>query len=105
MVDEYAVTKAQKILQNWKASSRQIDSILPLGVNEKELEERSRLILQIDQALKIMFNNPDNINGFMRMPNHNDTFKGKTPLEVVSSGGLNELIKVFNYLKEGLFIR
>ena len=88
MVDECAVIKAQKILQNWKASSRQIDSILPLGVNEKELEERSGLILQIDQALKIMFNNPDNINGFMTMPNKHQLFDGSEPLDFIEREGI-----------------
>ena len=88
MVDEYTVIKAQKILQNWKASSRQIDSILPLGVNEKELEERGGLILEIDQALKVMFNNPANINGFMRMPNNHQLFDGSEPLDFIEREGI-----------------
>ena len=85
---ECAVIKAQKSFQNWIASSRQIDSIFPLGVNEKELEEKSGLILQIDDALNVMFNYPANINGFMRMPNNHQMFDGSKPLDFIEREGI-----------------
>lgn len=88
MVNEYAVIEASQILQKWKATSHQIDSILPLDVNEKELQERCGLILQIDGALKIMFNNPDNINGFMKMPNKHRLFDGSEPLDFIEREGV-----------------
>ncbi len=41
------------------------------------------MALNIHQALRIVFENPANQYGFMKMKNHNPYFSGRSPLEVI----------------------
>lgn len=54
---------------------------------------RSNLILTLRENINMNFSNPENQNKFMSMKNHNQYFKGRTPLEVISSGHINDLIE------------
>lgn len=58
--------------------------------------ERLSYVLNIHAALRIVFDNPDNVYGFMSMPNHNPFFNGATPLEVITSGHFGALYETHN---------
>ncbi len=57
--------------------------------------ERISYILNIHQALRMVFSNNENIYGFMRMENHNPYFNGKTPMELIATGSFGALYEVF----------
>ncbi len=56
--------------------------------------ERVSYLLNIHQALRIVFSNPANVSGFMGLKNHNDYFAGRTPLEIINSGKFGDLYEV-----------
>ena len=57
--------------------------------------ERISYILNIHAALRIVFDNPENVYGFMSMPNNNSYFNGRTPLTVISTGNFGALYETF----------
>ena len=56
--------------------------------------ERVSYILNMHQALRIVFSNPVNISDFMGMKNNNDYFAGRSPLEIIESGKFGDLYEV-----------
>ena len=65
--------------------------------------ERISYILNIHAALRIVFSNPENVYGFMKMPNQNSYFSGRTPLEIIATGQFSSLYEVFkrvDYMKD-----
>lgn len=56
---------------------------------------RISYVLNIYAALKLVFNNQDNVNGFVKMPNHNPFFNGRTPLDVMGSGVMSDMYETF----------
>lgn len=49
-----------------------------------DLEMRLSLLLNIHQALRLLFSNPENVYGYMSLVNHNIPFNGHKPLEIAS---------------------
>jgi hypothetical protein len=47
-----------------------------------DLETRLGLLLNIHQALRLLFSNPENVYGYLSMPNHNPPFNGQKPIEI-----------------------
>ncbi len=60
--------------------------------------ERISYILNMHQALRVTFDNPANVKGFVSMANHNPYFNGRTPLEVMSSGRFGDLYETYKRL-------
>jgi hypothetical protein len=56
---------------------------------------RISFVLNIHAALRVIFDNPDNVYGFMRMANHNEFFNGRSPLEVMSTGDMVAVYEAF----------
>lgn len=86
------INKATEILTFWGLSRDA--AILILGKQRYTLEvikKRALLVHDISSSLKILFENPKNVQAFMRMPNHNAYFNGKTPLDMISDGELSSL--------------
>ena len=99
---------ADKILSQWDCTASQAQNILKLSkttyhrykanpdtvkLSDDQLERISYL-LNIHQALRIVFSNPANVKGFMQMKNHNDFFAGRTPLEIIEDGKFGDLYEV-----------
>jgi len=57
--------------------------------------ERISYVLNIHQALRMVFSNKENIYGFMSMENNNPYFNGNTPLSIVATGAFGSLYEVF----------
>jgi hypothetical protein len=107
-VDENDFEVADGILSRWDCSTQekcvilsidhsQYDALLSAGSSvsfDSEQLERINHIVRIDESLRRTFNNPQNIDGFMRMKNNNNYFCGRTPLDVILSGGLVDLATV-----------
>ena len=47
-----------------------------------DLETRIGLLLNIHQALRTLFSNPDNVYGYLSMVNNNPPFNGQKPIEI-----------------------
>lgn len=99
------------LLERWGASGEQGEAILRVshstyarakresGLSEVTLDRdqltRISFILNIHAALRTLFDNPDNLYGFMKMANHNAFFNGRSPLEVMSSGDFVAVYETF----------
>ena len=111
---------AFNILDKWGCTAEQAQSILRLpkatyykyrSDPESARLDRDQLarisyLLNIHQALRIVFENPENVYGFMRKRNHNPYFHGKAPLEVIESGDFAALYETFrriDTLRNGLW--
>lgn len=100
---------AFNILEKWGCSAEQMQAILRLTkatfYKYRSHPESARLdrdqlarisyLLNIHQALRIVFENPENVYGFMRKRNHNPYFHGRAPLDVIDKGDLAALYETF----------
>ena len=91
--------KAKKILAKWQATQEQVEAILPSYSDENILVERYSLLIEIDQDICILFNNPENINGFMAMTNNNPYFSGRRPLDIIAEGDIETIKAVSKRIK------
>ena len=99
---------ALNILTKWKTSTEQAGNILrvsrstisrartekAVSLDEDQLK-RVSLVLNIHSALRMLFDNPANVYGFMQMENHNEFFNGRSPLDVVQGGDMIALYETF----------
>lgn len=99
---------AIEILKNWGCNAKQSMAILqikqPSFYRYKKDPSLARLsqdqltrvsyLLNIHQALKIIFSNSENVNSFMSLENHNAYFEGAKPLDIISSGNFADLHEV-----------
>ncbi|WP_312931816.1 antitoxin Xre-like helix-turn-helix domain-containing protein [Pseudomonas sp.] len=107
-----ALRTAVNVLEKWHASPRQIESILRISrstcsrakdatravsLDEDQLA-RTSLVLNIHASLRTLFDNPDNVYGFMRMANDNLFFAGRAPLEVMAEGSFIHLYETFRHI-------
>jgi len=102
------------ILDKWECGVEQKGKIFGLDPNSWKEKEiiltdqqliRASYIANIHAVLRIKFNNESNIYGFMRMPNKNEFFDGKQPIEVISEGGVESLKATYYELKKNLLVK
>ena len=60
-----------------------------------DLLERLSYLLNIHATLRTVFSNPENVYGYMSMPNDNAYFDGRSPINVLESGSFANLYEVF----------
>lgn len=100
---------ALKILSNWQCSTSDMQKILripastfhkykgnpnAISLDDDQLERLS-YIANIHSSLRLVFDNPENIRGFMAMNNNNAFFNGRSPLAIIKSGKFSDLYEVF----------
>jgi hypothetical protein len=93
-------------MEYWGASQDQMSTVLrvPLSMITRAKGGRSETIkLNTDQldrvsyvlnmhaALRVIFENPVNVYGFMSMLNGNEFFNGRKPLDVIADGSFDSL--------------
>src|SRR5690606_26859424 len=92
---------AVQIMERWNATQDDMARILRVSrssINraKSKLEsitldddqlDRISYVLNIHAALRTLFDNPENVTGFMTTENRNAVFNGRTPLEVTVNGG------------------
>lgn len=59
---------------------------------------RISYLLNIHAALRTLFDNPENQQGFMAMPNQHPFFNGATPLQLIGSGDFGALYEVHKHI-------
>ena len=107
-----AVSTALNIMDKWSCSEKEKMAILGIGRSTlhkyqatptsarltPDLMERISYLLNIHAILRILFENPENVYGFVRMPNKNSFFDGKAPMDILSSGLMSALYEVYRHL-------
>ena len=105
------LSAALNILDKWQASSeqacrilrisrstytraRQRDPAWSVGLDTDQLQ-RISMVLNIHAALRLLFDNPDNVYGFPAMANHNAFFNGRAPLEIMAQGDMISLYETY----------
>jgi len=99
------------VLEKWQASSDQACRILRIsrstytrakqrdpdwsvGLDADQMQ-RISFVLNIHAALRVVFDNPENVYGFPAMANDNEFFNGRTPLEIMAQGDMISLYETF----------
>ncbi|AQU82269.1 MAG: hypothetical protein JJT87_18160 [Halomonas sp.] len=101
---------AVRILDKWRASGEQGEAILRVSHSTYARARRGDLaeikldgdqltrisyLLNIHATLRMIFDNPENLYGFVNMVNQNPYFNGRTPLEIMGSGDFAALYETF----------
>lgn len=100
------------ILRKWECSIQEQISILSISKSSyykyrrtpssahlsSEQIERVSIILNLHSYLRTLFENPENVYGFMQMPNKNRPFEGQTPLAYIGDGSLSSLKNTAQHL-------
>lgn len=85
---------ACKILRVSRSTLARAQSGKPVDLDSDQIS-RASIILNCHAALKTVFDNPENVYGFVNMKNHNPFFNGKSPLEIMSSGQFVSLYETY----------
>ena len=107
-----AISTALNIMDKWSCSEKEKMALLGVGRSTlhkyqaapdsarltPDLLERISYLLNIHAILRILFENPENVYGFVNMPNSNPFFDGKAPMEILSSGLMSALYEVHRHL-------
>jgi hypothetical protein len=107
-----AIGTALNILNKWSCTEKEKMAILGVGRSTlhkyqaspegarltPDLLERISYLFNIHALLRTIFENPDNIYGFVRMPNRSAFFGGKAPMDIMSSGLMTALYEVYKHL-------
>jgi Protein of unknown function (DUF2384) len=107
-----AVSSALNIMDKWSCSEKEKMALLGVGRStlhkyqaapssarlSPDLLERISYLLNIHAVLRILFENPENVYGFVRLPNNNPFFNGKTPMDILSTGLMSALYEVYRHL-------
>lgn len=99
------------ILEKWNCNQQQIQTLLKLPEKYDNLDiekvnfsqdqvERINYILNIHAGLSALFNNPENIYGFMNMVNHNEPFNGTRPIDVICNGKINHFKIIISHIEQ-----
>ncbi|WP_297833611.1 antitoxin Xre-like helix-turn-helix domain-containing protein [Pseudomonas sp.] len=102
---------AVEILEKWQASSDQACRILRISRStytrakqrdpawsvalDSDQMQRISFVLNIHAALRLVFDNPENVYGFPAMANDNEFFNGRAPLDIMSQGDMISLYETF----------
>lgn len=99
ILDRWGATGEQgeailRVSHSTYARAKRKDGLQSISLDRDQLT-RVSFVLNIHAALRTIFDNPDNLYGFMRMPNDNAFFFGRSPLEVMGSGDMVAVYETF----------
>ncbi len=102
---------AMNILEKWHATTEQACNILRISRSthararlqggawsvalDTDQLQRISFVLNIHAALRLLFDNPENLYGFVSMANQNEFFNGRSPLAVMAQGDMVSLYETF----------
>ena len=99
---------ALRVLEKWKATTEQASNVLRVsrssisrahqckGVElDRDQLERASIVLNCHASLRLVFDNPENVYGFMGLENQNEFFNGRKPLEIMAQGDLMSLLETY----------
>lgn len=99
---------ALRVLEKWKATTEQSSNVLRVsrssisrvhqgkGVElDRDQLERASIVLNCHASLRLAFDNPENVYGFMGLENQNEFFNGRKPLEIMAQGDLMSILETY----------
>lgn len=99
---------ALRVLEKWKATTEQASNVLRVsrssisrahqgkGVElDRDQLERASIVLNCHASLRLAFDNPENVYGFMGLENQNEFFNGRKPLEIMAQGDLMSILETY----------
>lgn len=104
---------AMNIMERWGATREQMGKVLRVSAStlarskaangegaklDDDQLDRISYVLNIHAALRTLFENPTNLYGFIALPNKNDFFNGRSPLEVISDGSFASLYETHRHI-------
>jgi len=93
--------QACKILRISRSTLRRTEEDVHTDVNlDLDQQQRIGLILGIHASLRTVFENPANVMNFPRLPNSNEFFAGRSPLDVMSQGDLISLYETYKRIDQ-----
>ncbi|MDX5299457.1 MAG: MbcA/ParS/Xre antitoxin family protein [Gammaproteobacteria bacterium] len=98
--------QAQKILRISKPAYYKYRTHPEMASLDSDQLDRISYLLNIHAALRTIFDNPENVYGFMGMANDNPYFNGAAPLDLIGTGqfaALYETFKRIDALRGGLW--
>ena len=87
LLNNWSITKHQKMLLlglRSNSSLRTLECKPELVVLNREQIMRISILMNIHEAIRVCFKNPENVNGFMSMVNHNPPFNGIRPIDMAT---------------------
>lgn len=96
------ITIVNGLLERWGVDENQKTTLIG-GSIPSEIDMRLSLLLSIHEELRLIFENPQNIYGFMTMINHNPPFNGARPLELACKNieGLQQTYNAIRGISNG----
>lgn len=91
-------SKAWHLLMAWGVMPNNIDAILPEN-NELEQQQREQYVLTINESLKLLYSDDEEQKAFMQRPSKVVLINGRKPIEVISSGKLDDLALVHRSIR------
>ena len=99
---------ALRVLEKWKATTEQASNVLRVSRSsisrahqgksvelDRDQLERASIVLNCHASLRLAFDNPENVYGFMGLENKNEFFNGRKPLEIMAQGDLLSLLETY----------
>lgn len=99
---------ALRVLEKWKATTEQASNVLRVSRSsisrahqgksvelDRDQLERASIVLNCHASLRLAFDNPENVYGFMGLENQNEFFNGRKPLEIMAQGDLLSLLETY----------
>lgn len=99
------------ILEKWQATGDQACRILRISRStytrarqrdpdwavslDADQMQRISFVLNMHAALRLVFDNPENVYGFASMANENEFFNGRSPLDIMAQGDMVSLYETF----------
>ncbi|WP_178091420.1 MbcA/ParS/Xre antitoxin family protein [Halopseudomonas laoshanensis] len=99
ILDRWGATGEQgeailRVSHSTYARAKRKDGLASINLDRDQLT-RVSFVLNMHAALRTIFDNPENLYGFMRMPNDNAFFFGRSPLEVMGEGDIVAVYETF----------
>lgn len=99
ILDKWGATGEQgeailRVSHSTYARAKRKDGLQSINLDRDQLT-RVSFVLNMHAALRVVFENPENLYGFMRMRNDNPFFYGRSPLEVMGSGDFVAVYETF----------
>lgn len=63
-----------------------------------DLADRLAYLLNIHAGLRLILSDPDSVYGWVRRPNDHIWFQGRSAMEIMASGRMEDLIDVFRHI-------
>ncbi|WP_243055104.1 antitoxin Xre-like helix-turn-helix domain-containing protein [Pseudomonas sp. BP01] len=106
---------ALRIVSTWRATPGQACKILRISPStfrrasreatcgsrlDLDQQQRIGLVLGIHAQLRVIFSNPENVQGFASLRNFNAFFEGRSPLDVMAQGDMISLYETYKRIEQ-----